>query len=215
MDQNLIDHFEDLLESDQNDPAIQYQIGLCYQNGEGVEQNGVQAERWFRRAAEQGHREAQALLSAAQEQKETLERITEDSLSDWCLRAEERDADAQYQVACYFLEHPEQGSREEAKRYLNLASEQGNGNACTRLAQIFLEEGRAAEAVAMLIRGKEKNVPEALELLARCYATGTGTSRDPQRAEELLTQWADQGDGEAKLKLAGSTSMGSMCPKTW
>ena len=47
------DHFEELLESDQNDPQIPYQIGLCYQNGQGVEQNGVQALQWLRRAAEQ------------------------------------------------------------------------------------------------------------------------------------------------------------------
>ena len=67
MDQELIDRFEDLLESDQNDPEVQYQIGLCYQNGEGTEQSGAEAEQWFRRAAEQGHQGAQALLSVGQE----------------------------------------------------------------------------------------------------------------------------------------------------
>ena len=29
MNQALIDRFEDLMESDLNDPEVQYQIGLC------------------------------------------------------------------------------------------------------------------------------------------------------------------------------------------
>ena len=33
MEQNQTDRFEELLESDQSDPEIQYQIGLCYQRG--------------------------------------------------------------------------------------------------------------------------------------------------------------------------------------
>ena len=75
MNQEWIDRFEDLLESDQNDPEVQYQIGLCYQTGEGTEQSGAEAEKWFRRAAEQGHQGAQALLSAGREQTEELDEI--------------------------------------------------------------------------------------------------------------------------------------------
>ena len=55
MDQALIDRFEELMESDLSDPEVQYQIGLCYQRGEGVEQDGAKAEMWFRRAADQDH----------------------------------------------------------------------------------------------------------------------------------------------------------------
>lgn len=40
----------------------QYLIGCCYYNGEGVEQSDVKAFKWLRRAAKEGHRDAQNLL---------------------------------------------------------------------------------------------------------------------------------------------------------
>ena len=41
------------------DVDAQYNVGYCYENGEGVEQNYSEAAKWYRKAAEQG-------LSAAQ-----------------------------------------------------------------------------------------------------------------------------------------------------
>ena len=73
MDQALIDRFDELMESDLSDPEVQYQIGLCYQRGEGVEQDGAKAEMWLRRAAGQDHPEAKALLFEGQAQKEELD----------------------------------------------------------------------------------------------------------------------------------------------
>ena len=107
MDQRLVDRFEELLESDQNDPEIQYQIGLCYQRGEGVEQNGVEAEKWLRRAEAGGHQGAAALLASCDSPQESLTgEITQDTLPDWCLQAEQGDMEAQYKVGCYFLQMP-------------------------------------------------------------------------------------------------------------
>ena len=141
------DHFEELLESDQNDPEIQYQIGLCYQNGQGVEQNGVQALQWLRRAAEQNHKEAQALLERTEGgSKSQAKAVTEDTLPDWCLAAEEGDPEAQYQVAMYFAQNPFPGSPAEVRRYLELASDQGHGKACLSLAWELLNLGGPAAA---------------------------------------------------------------------
>ena len=55
MEQEKIDRFEELMESDLGDPEVQYQIGLCYQRGEGVERDGAKAEMWLHRAAQQNH----------------------------------------------------------------------------------------------------------------------------------------------------------------
>jgi TPR repeat protein len=37
----------------------QYNLGVCYENGQGVEQDYTQAAQWYRKAAEQGLAEAQ------------------------------------------------------------------------------------------------------------------------------------------------------------
>ena len=58
------ERFYELLESDQKDPEIQYQLGLCLLHGDGVAQDGIEGEKWLHRAARQGHPQAQAMLEA-------------------------------------------------------------------------------------------------------------------------------------------------------
>lgn len=64
MEENREERFLDLLEEDQNSAPVQYELGLCYLRGDGVEQNGAEAQKWLRRAAEQGHQQARELLSS-------------------------------------------------------------------------------------------------------------------------------------------------------
>ena len=48
--------------AERGDAIAQYRLGLMYKNGEGVPQDDVEAVRWFRKAAEQGHAGAQSYL---------------------------------------------------------------------------------------------------------------------------------------------------------
>ncbi len=50
----------------------QYNLGLCYGNGDGVEKSYEEAVKWLRKAATQGHTEA----------KQTLEELGERTTSD-------------------------------------------------------------------------------------------------------------------------------------
>ena len=133
MDQALIDRFEELMESDLSDPEVQYQIGLCYQRGEGVEQDGAKAEMWLRRAADQDHPEAKALVSAGRKRQEELEGITADNLPIWCDLAEKGDPEAQYQAGCWFLKNP--NTQQEGTAYLEMAVAQGHPQACQTLGK--------------------------------------------------------------------------------
>jgi len=45
--------------ADTGDAAAQNRLGLIYQNGEGVSQDDAEAIRWYLKAAEQGHADAQ------------------------------------------------------------------------------------------------------------------------------------------------------------
>ena len=42
------------VEAEQGDAMAQFNLGLCYDNGEGVDQNYAEAAKWYRKAAEQG-----------------------------------------------------------------------------------------------------------------------------------------------------------------
>ena len=45
--------------AEQGDAKAQYNLGVCYANGDGVQKDLTQAVFWYRKAAEQGHAEAQ------------------------------------------------------------------------------------------------------------------------------------------------------------
>ena len=48
--------------AEEGDPTAQYELGIMYQNGEGVPQNYSKAVKWFRKAAKQGDSNAQYRL---------------------------------------------------------------------------------------------------------------------------------------------------------
>ena len=45
--------------AEQGDASAQYNLGVMYENGHGVEQDDEQAVFWYRKAAEQGYADAQ------------------------------------------------------------------------------------------------------------------------------------------------------------
>ena len=53
--------------AEQGNAKAQYLYGVCYYNGEGVEENLTNAIYWFKKAAEQGHADAQAALKMLQQ----------------------------------------------------------------------------------------------------------------------------------------------------
>ena len=50
--------------ADQGDAEAQYNLGVIYNNGEGVPEDDAEAVKWYRLAAEQGYAKAQGVLGA-------------------------------------------------------------------------------------------------------------------------------------------------------
>ena len=66
---------QDLLEKAMSgDAESQYQLALCYRNGEGVEQSNEEAVKWYRKAAEQGDSDAQEALTELEYNKKNKSR---------------------------------------------------------------------------------------------------------------------------------------------
>jgi TPR repeat protein len=53
------DFDETMAEANQGAAYAQFNLGVMYDNGEGVPENDAEAVRWFRKAADQGHTKAQ------------------------------------------------------------------------------------------------------------------------------------------------------------
>ena len=214
----LREHFEDLLESDQSDPQVQFEIGKCYLEGSGVDKDARLAEKWLTRAAEQGHEEARALLNAGRAEEKTEQEVTEDSLPRWCVRAEDGDPEAQYKVAIYLRNRGVSAADRDVRRYLTSAAEQGHPDACLILGRELVEFGRRAgdleQGVEYLRNAADCNLPEAYELLGDCYAKGTGVQKDTEKAEQYYCKWAEQGGAKAALRLALRYATGDLLPQS-
>ena len=66
---------QDLLEKAiSGDAESQYQLALCYRNGEGVEQSNEEAAKWYRKAADQGNSDAQEALTELEYNKKNKSR---------------------------------------------------------------------------------------------------------------------------------------------
>ena len=200
----------ELMEEDQHDPEIQYKLGLCYLHGYGTQKDPAQAEIWLKRAAEQGHSEAAALLGEAT-REEIGDAITPETLPQWCLRAEDGDMDAQYRVACYYLQLDEKAHSREIDHYLKEAADQGHGQACLVLGRQLLGN-QPEEAALYLNRACECNLSQAAELLSSCYYCGMGVEKDPEKAEQLLLRASQWGDAEANFRIALRYALGKQIP---
>ena len=56
---DVSDFKETLQVAEQGNAEAQFNLGLMYDNGQGVRQDYAQAVQWYRKAAEQGYAEAQ------------------------------------------------------------------------------------------------------------------------------------------------------------
>lgn len=224
---NREDRFYDLMEENTDDASIQYEIGLCYLNGDGTEKDTAEAEKWLTRAANQGHEQAKALLESGNHG--TPEELAETDILELCMKAEEGDKDAQYAAAQYFMAHGM--AQTEADRYLKAAADQGNGQACDELGESLLQQSmncdnqndrfeKEKQAVRYFKNALDCGIPHAAERLADCYLNARGTlQNDPEQAEAYFVKaaelYAQQGKPMALIELAERYAVGNGVPESY
>lgn len=80
----------------------QFNLGLLYENGLGIDRDGAEAARWYRLAAEQNDRTAQAYLGEMYAQGLGVERDDIEALRWYKTAAERGHAPSQYNVGLFF-----------------------------------------------------------------------------------------------------------------
>ena len=80
----------------------QYNLGLMYDNGEGVPQDYAEAVKWYRLAAEQGHAKAQYNLGLMYDNGEGVPQDYAEAVKWYRLAAEQGDAAAQTNLGCMY-----------------------------------------------------------------------------------------------------------------
>jgi TPR repeat protein len=138
-----------------------FQTGEKYYFGQGVPQDYAEAVRWYRKAAEQNHAEAQYALGYCYENGEGVEQDYVEAVRWYRRAAEQNFAPAQYNLGdCYRRGEGVQENMAEAVQWYRKAAEQGDADAQYKLGLCY-QDGRGvvkdeAEAEKWQDKAREK-----------------------------------------------------------
>lgn len=129
-------------------PAAQYLLGVCFRDGKGVEKSDAEAITWWRRAAEQGHRDAQCNLGGLLLRCEGGEKTDAEAV-EWLRKAARQgDVLAQCNLGyCYQGGEGVEQSFKNAARWFRRAAERDDWKACYELGLCYAT-GRGVEKSA-------------------------------------------------------------------
>jgi S1-C subfamily serine protease len=134
--------------AENGDAALQYQLGLCYFDGNNVAKDYLEAARWWRKSADQDYAPAQYQFGLCCYAGYGVEQDYAESVKWWSKAAERGNAPAQYNLGCcYFYGYGVAKNLVAADKWLNVASAAGNENARQLLSRV--EAMMSSDEVAM------------------------------------------------------------------
>jgi len=108
----------------------QYNLGVCYETGDGIEQNYESAVYWYSKAAEAGHPKAQYNLGVCLYNGFGADVNYEEAAKLFRLSAQQGDMYAQYNLGvCYYMGYGVEQNSVKAAEWLTKAAEQGHPQA--------------------------------------------------------------------------------------
>ena len=125
------DSLEDLKQKAlSGDAEAQFKLGFCYDKGQGVDKNSLEAFQWFQKAAEQGHAKAQFNLAVMYDEGEGVAVDKAKAVYWYQKAAEQGKADAQCNLG-FMYEKGEgvEADKEKAVEWFQKAAEQGTADA--------------------------------------------------------------------------------------
>ena len=167
-----------LAKANSGDAASQFQVAVEYQKGDLVPRDFVQAEMWYRKAAELGDARAQYNLGLLYLQKQSGIMKDEAQAVTWLRKA------------------ADQGNSG-AQASLALCYSQGHG--------VLRDD---AQALAWYQKAVAQNNTDAMVNLALLYARGQGVPKDDRQAFDLTSKAAELGAANAQYQLGMDYDLG-------
>jgi hypothetical protein len=153
------------------DAEAQFNLGVCYDFGEGVQKDPQKAAEWYLKAAEQGHPKAQFKLGVCYEYGEGVRKNPQKSVYWYSKAAEHGDAEAQFILGVRYEEGDGVNKNaREAARWYKEAAEQGHPKAQFNLGWCY-ESGL----------GKPKSLDEALSWYKKAAEQGNEDAKKALR----------------------------------
>lgn len=192
--------------ADQGNVRAQYNLGVMYDHGDGVEQDYAEAVNWFRKAADQGHARAQFNLGNMYSDGTGVDQDDAEAVRWYRKAADQGLAYAQFNLGyMYSNGHGVDQDYAEAVTWYRKAADQGDTDAQYWLGVMY-DNGRGgnqdyAEAVSWYRKAADQGNARAQCNLGSMYYDGTGVGKDVSKAKELWEKAAAQGNSTAKSNL--------------
>ena len=192
--------------AEQGYAQAQYNLGVCYANGDGVEKNPTEAVKWYRKAAEQGDALAQCNLGVCYANGNGVEKNLNEAVKWHRKAAEQGDAKAQYNLGwCYFFGYGVEKDFKEAVNWYRKAAEQGNAQAQCNLGICYAlgkgVEKNLSEAVKWYRKAAEQGDAQAQYNLGVCYYNGQGMIQNNIKAYAWIAVASANGYDDATKAL--------------
>lgn len=187
--------------AERGDVGAQCDLGIIYAKVGGVAADTPEARTWIRRAAEQGHAEAQYYLG------DTSDDLHQEEAVEWLRQAgEQGHVAAQFALALrYEGAYGADPDAEEAVTWLRRAAERGHADAQRCLGGHYASGHGVAqddvEAVGWLRKAAEQGNASAQFQLGEMFAVGRGVPRDDMQAAVWMCTAGESGDEAMKYLL--------------
>ena len=190
--------------ADEGDADAQYNLGVCYKYGKGVEKDETEAIKWIRKAAEQGYAMAQCNLGVCYKDGTGVEMNGTEAVKWYRKAAEQGYAMAQCNLGrCYEYGKGVKKDETEAVKWYRKAAEQGYAKAQYLLGMLYKYGVKKdeTEAVRWFHKAAKQGDMNAQFHLGLCKASGTGVEKDESEAVKWFRKAAEQDDADAQCDL--------------
>ena len=178
--------------ADRDDPVVQFYLGVCYDNGYGVDKDSREAVRWYRKAADNGSLSAQFNLGVMYSRGDGIEKDEAES-EKWYRKA----ADGGYEKAKEMVENIDR-LRAVQKELADLRDRQRKN---TDNALMAFRSERWHEGF-QYAKNADKDNQEIQYYIGVCHSSGFGgAAHDDREAAKWFKKAADQGHVAAQARL--------------
>jgi len=200
-------HFIDTyLEAAQNNSQAGCNLGNCYANGNGIDQDMGKAAHWFNHSALLGCALAQFNLGVLHSLGEGVEQDMIQAIKWFFLSSKHGNAQAEFNLGiCYSQGLGIEQNLSEAYQWYLRSAMKGNAQAECSLGICYAQgngvEKDLEEALKWLTLSAVHGNAEAECNLGICYATGNGVEKDLNQAVDWFTLSAYKGNPQARNYL--------------
>ena len=185
------------------DPELMYQYGACFEQGWGVPQDYEQAFAWYKKAANQGQKNAFGAVGGLYRLGHGVTADAKQSFAWFTKGAEHNDPNAMLCAGnCYYTGFGVEKDLVKAAQWWSKAADMDNGFALSQMGDAYYDglgvEKDLAKAVDCYKKAVEKGVPNALYRLGVLSYYGEGVDKDEAYARSLLEKAAASNVPEAK-----------------